>query len=76
MAVGLADAGPVQIEETRRAFMAGAQHVFSCLMSILGEGEDPTFEDMRKIDMLDRELYDYLVEFCKRHNLDPPPPRR
>ena len=49
-------AGSVQIEETRRAFFAGAQHLFGSIMSMLEPGAEPTENDLKRMDHIDAEL--------------------
>ena len=50
------DAPQVQIDEMRNAFMAGAQHVFGSIMTMLDPGEDPTDADMRRMGLISDEL--------------------
>ena len=50
------EAGQTQRREMRLAFMAGAQHVFASLMSVLDPGEEPTERDMRRMDSIHNEL--------------------
>lgn len=45
-----------QIREMRMAYMAGAQHLFSSIMSILEDGDDATDADMRRMALIDQEL--------------------
>ncbi len=51
-----ASAGPVQINETRLAFFAGAQHLFASIMTILEPGAEPTEKDMQRMDHINNEL--------------------
>ncbi len=58
------NAPQIQIDECRQAFMAGAQHLFHSIMSILDPGADPTDADLRKMDLIDKELtafYDHMM---------------
>ncbi|TYL87472.1 hypothetical protein [Bradyrhizobium cytisi] len=50
------DAPSIQVEECRLAFMAGSQHLFSSIMTILDPGEQETEADLRKMDLIDKEL--------------------
>jgi hypothetical protein len=50
------DAPKIQVDEMRKAFMAGAQHLFASLMAVLDPGEEPTPDDMRRMDLIDKEL--------------------
>lgn len=51
-----AGAGPVQVEECRRAFFAGAQHLFASIMTVLEPGAEPTENDMQRMDHINNEL--------------------
>jgi hypothetical protein len=46
--------------KTRRrmevAFLMGAQHVWASIMNMLDEGAEPTDADLRRMDMLGREM--------------------
>ena len=50
------DAPPVQLREMRMAYMAGAQHLFASIMGILDPGVQETPGDMRRLDLIQREL--------------------
>jgi hypothetical protein len=50
------DAPKVQRVETRRAFYAGALTLFRALIAGLDPDNDPTLEDVRRIDAIDAEL--------------------
>lgn len=50
------DAPAVQLNEMRQAFMAGAQHLFSSIMTILDPGADPTTADLRRMELISDEL--------------------
>jgi len=56
------DCSLVQIEETRRAFYCGAQHVFASINAALDEGEEPTEADLMRMDKLDDELQAFVAE--------------
>jgi hypothetical protein len=62
-----ADAPEVQINEMRMAYMAGAQHLFSSIMGVLDPGEEPTDEDMRRIDLIHTELEMFREELELRY---------
>jgi len=57
------DASDVQLAEMRMAFFAGAQHVFSSMMTFMEEGTEPTDADLRRMDHLHAELERFRVEF-------------
>jgi hypothetical protein len=50
------NAPAVQIEEMRNAFMAGAQHLFSSIMTIMEPDAEPTEADMRRMSLISDEL--------------------
>lgn len=50
------NAQAAQLDNMRLAFMAGAQHLFASIMTVLDPGAEPTGADMRRIDLIDREL--------------------
>jgi hypothetical protein len=57
------DAPLVQLEECKLAFFAGAQHLFGSLMTVVDPGEEPTEADLRKMDLIDRELRRFVEQF-------------
>jgi hypothetical protein len=50
------DVSAIQYNEMRFAFFAGAQHVFSSIMTLLEEGTEATAADMKRIGMISAEL--------------------
>lgn len=50
------NASAVQLQEMRMAFMAGAQHLFASMMGILEEGVMETENDLRRMDLINKEL--------------------
>lgn len=56
-------AGPVQIEESRRCFFAGAQHLFGSIATFLDGGDEPTENDLRRMDQIDAELRAFIDSF-------------
>jgi hypothetical protein len=56
------DAPQVQINEMRMAFMAGAQHLFASIMTMLDPGIEPTERDFRRMDQIHKELERYSKE--------------
>lgn len=64
------DAPPVQLSEMRLAFMAGAEHVWSSMLNMLDEDREPTVDDMRRMDMIQRELDEWRAVLSNR--VDPP----
>lgn len=57
----------VQREEMRLAFMAGAEHVFSSMVNMLeGDDEMPTEADMRRMELINKELDDWRGRISER----------
>lgn len=54
-----ANAGSVQVEETRRAFYAGAATLFGTIMDLLEPGAEATENDLQAMDEIARELAEY-----------------
>jgi hypothetical protein len=61
------DAPKVQLEEMRNAFFAGAQHIFSSIMTILEPDAEPTDKDLERMDLIDKELRAFINDFTIRH---------
>jgi hypothetical protein len=55
------NAGPDQLREMKLAFMAGAQHLFSCVIG-LDDGVEPTGDDMRRMELIHAELEAFADE--------------
>lgn len=66
LAVIPADAPDVQVAEMRKAFFAGAQHLFASIVTVLDDGSEPTADDLRRMDLIEKELN----EFAATMNLD------
>jgi len=56
------DASPTQIIEMRKAFFAGAQHLFGSIMSFLEPGQEPTEKDAERLDQVANELAQFATE--------------
>jgi hypothetical protein len=57
------DAPAVQLQEMRMAFMAGAQHLFASIMTILEPGETETEADLTRLDhLISKELEAFRQE--------------
>jgi hypothetical protein len=61
----------IQLDEMRMSFFAGAQHLFSSIMSILDPGEEETEDDLRRMDLISDELEAFITEFAAKHGLPP-----
>lgn len=60
------DAPPIQLEECRNCFFAGAQHLFTSILSIMDPGDEPTEADLRRMDLIDKELTAFLQNYTLR----------
>lgn len=72
------NAPSVQLDEMRKAFFAGAAHLFSSINTILDPGEEPTDADMARMDNIHRELQAFeasLREFMQRAATPRPQPQ-
>ncbi|SCM79824.1 hypothetical protein KL86PLE_90658 [uncultured Pleomorphomonas sp.] len=56
-----------QLEEMRAAFFAGAHHLFASLMCVFDEDEEPTDADLRKLDLIERELAGFIRDYEMKH---------
>lgn len=56
------DASVVQVEETRKAFYAGAGSLFYAMLGFLEPGTEPTEADLNKMVALQKELEAFLKE--------------
>jgi hypothetical protein len=56
------NAPAIQLDEMRMAFMAGAQHLFASIMTILEPGAMETEADLRRVDLIHQELESYRAE--------------
>lgn len=64
------NAPAVQLQEMRNAFFAGAQHLFSSIMTILDPDGEPTADDLKRMDLIDNELCEFINDYSVR-NLPP-----
>lgn len=53
---GLQSASEQQLREMRRAYMLGAQHLFSSIMMVLDPETGPTESDLRRMNLIHQEL--------------------
>ena len=58
-----------QMQQLREAFFAGAQHLFSSIMTVMDPGEDPTKQDLERMNKINTELETFLKQFQAVHNL-------
>jgi hypothetical protein len=52
-----------QIHDCRIFFFAGAQHVWSSLLSIMEKGTDATEADLRRMENIEQEMGRFVTEF-------------
>lgn len=57
------DAPPIQLQEMRNAFFAGAQHLFASIITVLDPDEEPTADDMKRMELIDEELRAFIQDF-------------
>jgi hypothetical protein len=57
------DTGELQLREMRMAFFAGAQHLFVSIMAILEPDAEPTDNDLRRMDLIEKELERFIQKF-------------
>lgn len=60
------EAPPLQIDEMRLAWMAGADYLFCSVMSSLDPGAEPTDTDMQRMDNIYKELERWRAVLEKR----------
>lgn len=60
------DASATQLDEMRMAYFAGAQHLFSSIMSMLDPDAEPTENDLGRMDLISAELNNFLEAFKRR----------
>jgi len=61
------DAPAIQLDEMRNSFFAGAQHLMGSLMSMLDPGDEPTEDDMNRLNLIQDELDSFIEDFKLRH---------
>lgn len=52
----------IQLREMRMAYMAGAQHLFSSMISILDADKEPTAGDVARVELIHKELEAFRSE--------------
>ncbi len=57
------NAPEVQFSEMRKAFFAGAQHLFSSIMVSLDPEAEPTDADLRRMDNIHGELKEFIEKW-------------
>lgn len=62
--MGLENAPKAQLDNMRKAFYAGALHLFSSIMTILEPGAEPTEKDLKRLDLMDAELRKFALSIA------------
>lgn len=57
----------MQRDQLRMAFFGGAQHLWGTIMNVLDPGMEPTDADLKKMDLIQREMDEFINNFAKRH---------
>lgn len=57
------DAPALQLDLMRQAFFAGAQHLFSSIMTVLDPDAEPTDNDLARMSMIQTELDGFIQDF-------------
>lgn len=65
MLVVPAGASKTQVTETKKAFFAGAHHLFASIMSILGPGGEVTDKDLDRMTAVSEELEKFAKELVE-----------
>lgn len=60
------DAGPTQLTEMKMAFFAGCAHLFTAMMGVMDEGQEPTDADMNRMALIHAELEAFEQQFKLR----------
>jgi hypothetical protein len=61
------DAPKDQLDEMRNSFFAGAQHLFASIIGIMDADREPTANDMKAMDDINRELQRFINDYSARH---------
>jgi hypothetical protein len=64
------NAGDIQRSESRQAFFAGAQHLWASIMVFLDAGTEPTDADLKRMDLIQKELDDFVEEMKRAMKLE------
>jgi hypothetical protein len=51
---------PREIDMFRCSFFAGSQHLWASIISLLEEGTEPTDADMKRMDLINTELTNFV----------------
>jgi hypothetical protein len=65
MMVMASDAPDVQVLECKMAFFAGAQHLYTTMMRVMDEGEEPTDADLSRMELIHEELQQFVDQILE-----------
>ena len=57
-----------QETEMRRAFFSGAQHLYTSIMTVLEEGQEPTEKDIKRMELIETELEAFRMDMIATHS--------
>lgn len=60
------NANETQLHDMRGAFFAGAMHLFSSIIVVLDVDSEPTKDDLRRMDLIHKELENYMKTMKER----------
>lgn len=55
------------LADLREAYYSGAQHLFASIMTVLDDDDEPSAEDLRRMDLIHAELEAWGVEAQRRY---------
>ncbi len=56
-----------QVSDLRKAYMAGAQHTWGSILTMLDPGDDPTTADLSRMEKIQAELDAFGAELARDH---------
>jgi len=59
---------PIKAMELRKAFYAGALHLFSSIMVMLDPGAEPSEKDLKKMELISKELQEFEASLRPARN--------
>lgn len=61
------DASPDQLAEMRKAFFAGAAHLFASVLAVLDDDREPTERDLKRMTQIHLEVEAFNRDFEREH---------
>lgn len=62
------DAPAIQVNEMRKAFFMGAQHLYASIMEIMDKDREPTERDFKRMELIHNELEAFRKEVTSFHS--------